>query len=62
MDETKDEQIVVRLPSSLLGRLDALAEELRRETPGPAWSRSDVVRMLLARALDEAERKRRGRR
>jgi hypothetical protein len=54
-DETKDEQIVVRLERSLLERLDAQAERLRREMPGPSWKRSDVVRYLLARALDEVE-------
>jgi hypothetical protein len=59
-DETKDEQIVVRLPSALLERLDAYAERMRREVPGPAWKRSDVVRMLLARAL-EADAPKRGR-
>ena len=53
-DETKDEQIVVRLPKSLLDRLDAHAEQLRREMPGPSWKRSDVVRLLLERALDQA--------
>lgn len=51
-DETKDEQIVVRLPGSLLKRMDAYAERLRSEMPGPAWKRSDVVRLLLAKALD----------
>jgi hypothetical protein len=52
-DETKDEQLVVRLPASLLKRLDAHAERLRHEMPGPSWRRSDVVRMLLERALSE---------
>jgi hypothetical protein len=52
-DENKDEQIVVRLPGSLLERVDEYAERLRREMPGPSWKRSDVVRMLLARALDD---------
>jgi hypothetical protein len=61
-DETNDEQIVVRLPRSLLERLDAHAERMRREVPGPAWKRSDVVRMLLAGALDEAEPPKRGKR
>lgn len=61
-DETNDEQMVVRLPCSLLERLDAYAERMRREMPGPAWKRSDVVRLLLARALDEAESTKRGRR
>jgi hypothetical protein len=54
-DDTKGEQMVVRLPASLLKRLDAYAERLREEMPGPSWKRSDVVRMLLARALDQAE-------
>jgi hypothetical protein len=57
-EETKDEQIVVRLPASLLERLDAYADRMRREMPGPSWKRSDVVRMLLARALDDIEPKR----
>jgi metal-responsive CopG/Arc/MetJ family transcriptional regulator len=61
-DETKDEQIVVRLPGSLLERLDAYAERMRREMPGPAWKRSDVVRMLLAKALDATEPAKRGKR
>jgi hypothetical protein len=55
VEETKDEQIVVRLPKTLLDRLDAHAERLRREMPGPSWKRSDVVRLLLTKALEEAE-------
>jgi hypothetical protein len=61
-DDTKDEQLVVRLPSALLKRLDAYAERLREEMPGPSWKRSDVVRMLLARALDEAGPAKKGKR
>ena len=59
-DETKDEQIVVRLPGSLVGRLDAYGERMRREMPGPAWKRSDIVRLLLVRALDEVEPAKKG--
>ena len=51
----QDEQLVVRLSRSLLERVDAYAERLRDEQPGPAWKRSDVVRLLLTRALDAAE-------
>jgi metal-responsive CopG/Arc/MetJ family transcriptional regulator len=51
-----EEQLVVRLPRELLERVDVYAERLREEQPGPAWKRSDVVRLLLARALDDAER------
>jgi hypothetical protein len=60
-DGGQDEQLVVRIPRALLDRVDAYAERLREEQPGPAWKRSDVVRLLLARALDAAESKRRGR-
>ena len=56
--ETKDEQIVVRLPGSLLKRIDAYGEQLRGEMPGPAWKRADVVRLLLAKALDALAQKR----
>lgn len=61
-DETKDEQIVVRLEKSLLDKLDAHAERMRREMPGPSWKRSDVVRLLLARALDDVNPPKRGKR
>lgn len=54
-DETKDEQLVVRLPGALLNRLDPYAERLRDDMPGPSWKRSDVVRLLLTRALEAAE-------
>jgi hypothetical protein len=51
----QDEQLVVRLPKTLLARVDAYADRLRAEQPGPAWRRSDVVQLLMARALDDAE-------
>jgi hypothetical protein len=44
------------------GRVDAYAERLRREMPGPSWKRSDVVRLLLAKALDAAEPTKKGKR
>lgn len=50
-------QIAVRFPQALLERVDAYAERLRAEDPGPAWKRSDVVRLLVTRALDAAEGK-----
>ena len=53
--ETKDEQIVLRLPKRLLERIEAHAERLRREMPGPSWKRSDVVRLLLTQALDAVD-------
>jgi hypothetical protein len=56
-----EEQMVVRLSRVLLERVDTYAERLREEQPGPAWKRSDVVRLLLARALDDVEPKTRKR-
>jgi hypothetical protein len=53
----QDEQLVVRLPAAMMKRLDAYAERLRKEQPGPTWRRSDVVRKLLAEALDAAGEK-----
>ena len=52
-----EEQIVVRLPKTLLDRVDAYADRLREEQAGPAWRRSDVVRLLLAKGLDGVEAK-----
>ena len=42
-------------PRAMADRLDTHAERLRAEMPGPTWSRSDVVRSLLAKALDAAD-------
>lgn len=46
-------QTTFRLPPELLERLDRLARRLSREQPGLSFTRSDVVRMLLTRALDD---------
>ena len=54
-DDTKEIQVVVRLTKAMADRLDTHAERLRAEMPGPTWSRSDVVRSLLANALDAAD-------
>lgn len=54
-DERNDGQLVVRIPSTLLGRLDAYAERLAAEMPGARWSRANVARMLLTKALDLVE-------
>ena len=50
-----DEQIVVRLPKTHVERVDAHAQRMKAEQPGLRITRSDVVRVLLARALDVAE-------
>ena len=58
---TKDKQIVVRLPADLADKIDAYAEKLL-EQPGPKWSTSDVVRKVLAEALEGNEAPKRAKR
>ena len=48
-------QVAFRLPDELLKRLDRHAERMRETQPGVNVSRTDVVRMLLTRALEQAE-------
>ncbi len=51
----KTRQVGVRLPVSLLERLDSFAAQLAKETPGISVSRTDAVRVLLHRALADHE-------
>ena len=48
-------QVAFRLPDELLRRIDRHAERMREGQPGVNVSRTDVVRMLLTRALEHAE-------
>ena len=48
-----DSQLVVRLPGSLVGRVDDFAERMRSELPGVRFARAEAVRVLLTRALDQ---------
>lgn len=50
-----DAQLVVRLPRELVERLDAYAARMREELPGAKFKRAEAVRVLLTRALDDAE-------
>ncbi|MEZ0230532.1 MAG: hypothetical protein ACAI25_18060 [Planctomycetota bacterium] len=43
----------MRIPESLMRALNSHAEALRGETPWVEMSRSDVVRWLLTRALEQ---------
>jgi hypothetical protein len=51
------EQVAFRLPKSLIARLDDYAAQLAEEQPGMAYTRTDVVRVLLTRALDATSTK-----
>lgn len=45
-------QVAFRLTEGLVARLDACAAELTKAQPGMTITRTDVVRILLSRALD----------
>jgi hypothetical protein len=48
-----DSQLVVRLPSALVQRVDQFAEHMRAELPGTRFARAEAVRVLLTRALNQ---------
>ncbi|MFZ4580164.1 MAG: hypothetical protein ACOYOB_17400 [Myxococcota bacterium] len=50
-----DAQFALRLPASVIERLDALAERLRQERPGLRMSRADVTRMLILEGLARSD-------
>ncbi len=54
-DAMNDKQVSLRLPADLVDRIDAHAARLTEQSPGMAFSRADVVRMLLTRGMAEAE-------
>jgi hypothetical protein len=52
MGEAKQtRQIFVRMPEDLIIALDRYLERMRAEQPGANLSRSDVIRLLLYKAL-----------
>jgi len=51
----RGEQLAFRFPKVLIERIDRYATRLSNEHPGLEFSRSDAVRTLLTRALDEVE-------
>ncbi len=54
--KTKTTQTAFRLPPDLLERLDRHVDRVNADSPGLDVNRTDVVRMLLTKGLDEAER------
>jgi hypothetical protein len=53
--DRKERQLVVRMPRDLSDRLEAYAQKLRAEQPGPKWTMSDVIRKVLAEAMADVE-------
>lgn len=50
-------QTNIRLPPSLIEGIDEHVERLQRRAPGQRVTRSDAVRVLLTRGLEEVRRR-----
>lgn len=48
-------QVAVRLPESVIERIDAYVEKRRASLPGVQLTRADAIRFLLLRALELAD-------
>jgi len=48
-------QLAFRLPEELVERIDTHVKRLGRDNPGLDFTRTDAVRSLLVRALDDVE-------
>ncbi len=46
-------QINVNLPSDLLAKLDAWVEQLNTSPEGARWTRTDIIRTLLVRGIEQ---------
>ncbi len=58
-DRELSEQIAVRLPKSLIKRLESLVEQLQADAPaGVVIRRSDAMRVALLEGLDALESRR----
>lgn len=54
-------QLAFRLPDELVERIDEHVKRLGRDNPGLDFTRTDAVRSLLVRALDDVEGSDKGR-
>ena len=52
-----DGVLYARVPNELLLSLDAWASRLNKGSLGPQWTRNDVIRAVLQRAVDERGKK-----
>lgn len=46
-------QINVNVPSDLLAKLDAWVEQLNASPEGARWTRTDIIRTLLAQGIEK---------
>jgi hypothetical protein len=52
-DNANTAAFMLRMEPALLAALDAWADKLNAASTGPKWSRTDVIRAALARAVKE---------
>lgn len=57
--EERTQQVAVRLPLSVVERVQNHATRIGRRAPGVRIHRADAFRVLLIEALDQAERRER---
>lgn len=55
MDDGKMVQVGVRLPETLIGKIDREIELEKKERPGTRITRADVMRELLVQSLDQRQ-------
>ncbi len=53
--QPSSQQIAIRMPSTLLERIDAFAEKLKLRSPGLRITRADAIRVMIENALAQSE-------
>jgi hypothetical protein len=53
--QPSSQQIAIRMPSTLLERIDAFAEQLKLRSPGLRITRADAIRVMIENALAQSE-------
>lgn len=52
-ETAKDRLLAIRLPAQLLASIDAFVERMQAEVPWATTTRSDAVRWLIMKALEQ---------
>lgn len=53
--DKKSQQVAVRMPMSLIKRIDAFAADLQQKTPGMHITRADAIRVIIEGWLAKTE-------
>ena len=53
--QTSSQQIAIRVPSTLLERIDAFAAKLKLSSPGLRITRADAIRVMIENSLAQSE-------